>query len=150
MIQVKSESGKLVMGWMHSARTGADDSCTPDHFQTRCIWPKPGQAIQIRSRLVLLNMIRAFRTESDVGNLNWHIYIYIDLYIYIWYDPAQFWLHMGGNGHNQNTSEWIWHVYRDYIMYMALTTTTEVPSDAYNANEISHCNLGSKVISTHM
>ena len=46
------ESGKLVVGWLHSTRTGHDHSCTLACFQTGCFEAasKPDQAIQIRSR----------------------------------------------------------------------------------------------------
>ena len=53
-------------------RTGPDDFCLSLCFQTRCIWPKPDQAILIRNRPVLHNMIWAFfykkGTKSDVGS----------------------------------------------------------------------------------
>ena len=83
-----SESRKLVVGQLCSARTGADDSCTLACLQTRYIWPKPDQAIQIRSGTVLHNMIRAFYRKTDPKS---------DPGIY---DLAWSWLHADRNGHN--------------------------------------------------
>ena len=50
-----------------SAWTRLNDSCTLTWFWTRCIWPKPDQAILIGSRPVLHNMPWAFfgRTEPS-------------------------------------------------------------------------------------
>ena len=48
----ESESVKLVAGWLRSPRTGPDDFCTLAYFQTRSVWPKPDQAIQVGSRLI--------------------------------------------------------------------------------------------------
>ena len=65
----QSEGGKLVVGWLHSAKTRPDDSCTPACFWTRYIWPSDfDQAIQIGSRLVLHKMIRVFFGRTE---LNW-------------------------------------------------------------------------------
>ena len=64
----KSESGKLVVCRLHSARTRPSDSCTLICFWTRCVCPKPDQAIQIRSGSVLHNMTWAFFGRTE---LNW-------------------------------------------------------------------------------
>ena len=61
----KSESGKLVAGQLHSARTGPSDSCTPACFWTRPIWPKPDQAIQIRSGPILHSVVWAFFARME-------------------------------------------------------------------------------------
>ena len=88
----ESESGKLAVSQLRSARTWPEDSCTLAGSCTRCIYPKPDWSIQIGSGLVLHRRIRAFfgRTEpnrmQEVGSSV--------------YSPAQFWLHTGCNGHN--------------------------------------------------
>ena len=46
----ESESGKVVAGWLRSARTRPDDSCTLACFWTRCVQPKPDQAIRMGCR----------------------------------------------------------------------------------------------------
>ena len=51
----KSERWKLVAGWLHSARTMPNDSCSLAYFWTRCFPQKPNQAIHIRSMPVLHN-----------------------------------------------------------------------------------------------
>ena len=62
-----------------------DDSCRPACFWTRCVWPKPDQAIQIGSGWVLHNMVQAFfgKTEEsrmrEGGSGMCH--------------PARFWMH---------------------------------------------------------
>ena len=56
----KSESGKLVVGRLHSARTGFGDSCTLACLQTRCTWKKGDQATQTGYGPVFHNMIMAF------------------------------------------------------------------------------------------
>ena len=88
----ESESGKLGAGCLCSARIRPDDSCTPACFRTRCTWPKPAQAIQIGSGLVLYSMIRAFFEER-----NWIRCGKPDLAYTIQPDS-------GHNGHNQNAS----------------------------------------------
>ena len=88
----KSESRKLVVGQLHSVIPGPDDSCTPACFQTRCIWPKLDQAIQIRSRLVLNAMTKAFFGRMELNQMQ-----EVGSSIY---DPARFWLHAGCNGYN--------------------------------------------------
>ena len=62
----ESEGGTLEAGRLRSARTGPDDSRTPACFWTRCVWPKPDQAIQIGSGPVLHNMIWAFRGRTEL------------------------------------------------------------------------------------
>ena len=106
----ESKSGKLVAGRLRSARTRLNDSCTLACFQTRCFWPKPDQAIQIGTRLVLHSMIHASfgRTEP-----NWMWEVRSGIYIY---DLAQFWLHTGHNGHSCLYQTW--HVYRDVSSIM--------------------------------
>ena len=80
----ESDSGKLIAGQLRSAKTGPVDYCTPTRFLTRCVWPKPDQAIQIGPGPVLHITIGAFfeRTESnrmqEVGSGI--------------YDPGRFWL----------------------------------------------------------
>ena len=70
----KSKSGKLVVGQLHSARTGPSDSYTLTCFWIRCIWPKPSKSIQVKSRPVLHTIIQAFfgKTQPshtwDVGS----------------------------------------------------------------------------------
>ena len=88
----ESESRKLVVGQLHSVIPGPDDSCTPACFRTRCIWPKLDQAIQIRSRLVLNAMTKAFFGRMELNQMQ-----EVGSSIY---DPAQFWLHAGCNGYN--------------------------------------------------
>ena len=88
----ESESGKLVAGRLRPARTGPDDSCTPASFQTRCVWPNPDQAIQIRSGSVLRNMIHAFFGKTELKRMR-----EVGSGIY---DPGRFWLHAGRNDHN--------------------------------------------------
>ena len=83
-------SGKLVTGWLWS---------TPAWFQTKCVQPKPDQAIHTRYGLVLHDMMWAFfGTELDVtGSQIWHIY-----------DPSRFWSHTGRNGHNWRQPKCFW------------------------------------------
>ena len=90
--RTKSESGKLVAGRLSSTRTRPDDFCTVACFQTRCIWPKPDQAIQIGCGLVLHKMIHAIfgRTEPNL----------IQEVESGMYNPDRFWPHAGHNGHN--------------------------------------------------
>ena len=97
------------------ARSGPNYSCTPTCFWARCIWPKPGQAVQIGStcfwarciwpkpgqavqigsgRPVLHNMIRAFFGTTEP---NWMQEIGSGIY-----DPAQF---LSARCRNQNASE---------------------------------------------
>ena len=97
----ESESGKLVAGCLYSARTRPDDSCTLACFRTRCTWPKPGQAIQIGSGLVLYNMTRAFKNKQNKNKpeLNQMREARSGTY-----NPAWFWPHAGHNGHKQNAS----------------------------------------------
>ena len=68
----ESESGSLVMGWLYSARSGLDDSCTQACFWNRCIWPKPDLAVQIGpgSSFAQYNpdVLWKNRTESCVGS----------------------------------------------------------------------------------
>ena len=73
----KSESGKLVVGRMHSVRSWPNDSCTAACFWTRSVWPKPEQAIQVRSGPVLHNMIWAYfrRVKPNYMRNIWHIYM---------------------------------------------------------------------------
>jgi len=47
---------------------GLDDSCILACLKTRCVWPNPDQAIQIRSGSVLHNMIHVFFEKTE---LNW-------------------------------------------------------------------------------
>ena len=58
--------------------TGPGDSCTVACFQARCVCPKPDQAIQIRSRSVMHNTLRAFfgknRTKLGAGSQTQHIW----------------------------------------------------------------------------
>ena len=79
-------------GWLRSATAGPNDSCTLTCFQMGCVWPKPDQAIQIRSGLVLHNMIQAFSGRLEANGMQ-----EVGSGIY---DPAQFWLHTGHNGWN--------------------------------------------------
>ena len=91
----ESESRKLVVGQLCSAITESDDSCTLACFQTRCTWPKPDQAIQIGSGIVLHNMIQAFFRKTDPKS---------DLAYMIWPDPGCMLAIMAITGHNQNAS----------------------------------------------
>jgi len=94
----KPESGKLVAGWLHFAKSEPSDWLihTQAFFRTRCDWSKPGWAsfAQYDQCLLWKN-----GTKSDVGS---HIYAGSDfqypIYIYIY--PAWFWLYAGCNGHN--------------------------------------------------
>ena len=87
----ESESGKLVVRRMHSARSRPNDSCTAACFWTRSVWPKPEEAIQIGSGPVLHNMIWAYfrRVKPNCMRSIRHIC-----------NPAEVWLHAGHNGHN--------------------------------------------------
>ena len=89
---VESDNGKLVAGQLHSARTGPSDSCTPACFQTRSVWPKADQAIQIRSMLVLYNMIQAFLESMELNQMQEGRSGICSL--------AHLWLHAGHNDHN--------------------------------------------------
>ena len=72
--------------------TGANGFCTPACFRTGCIWPKPDQAIQIRSELGLHSMVQAFSGKTEP---NWMREVGSGIY-----NSAIFWLHAGHNGHN--------------------------------------------------
>ena len=67
--EMEPERGKLVIAWLHSARTRPDDFWTLACFQTRSIEPKSDHTIQISCRLDLvqydLDLCRKNRTESD-------------------------------------------------------------------------------------
>ena len=65
----ESENGKLVAGQLHSARTVPGDSCTLACFQTRSVWPKPDQVIQIRSGPVLHNVIQVFFGKMELNQM---------------------------------------------------------------------------------
>ena len=69
----ESESRKLVVGWLVFVRPGPDDSCTQACFWTRCIWPKPDQAIQVRSGLVFNTMTQAFFGRTELNQMQ-HIW----------------------------------------------------------------------------
>ena len=93
----ESKSGKLVASRLWSARTGPDHSCALACFWTWALWPKPDQANADRIQAILCNSLGFLwknKTKSEVGNRIRNVY-----------DPAQFWLHAGHNGHNWNTSE---------------------------------------------
>ena len=89
----EAESWKLVVGRLHSTRNRPDASCILACFQTRCVWPKPDQSIQVRSRQVLHNMIHAFFGWMEL-NLMWEVGSSI-------YSLARFWLHAGHDSHNK-------------------------------------------------
>ena len=74
---------------LRSAGTRPDHSCTVACLWTRSFWPKPDQAIQIRSGPVLFNIIQAFIARTET-NLMWEFGSDI-------YNPAQFSLHAGHN-----------------------------------------------------
>ena len=46
----ESESGKVVAGQLRSAGTGPNDSCTLACFRTKCVRPKPDQAVHMGCR----------------------------------------------------------------------------------------------------
>ena len=77
-----------------------DVSCTPVCFWTRFIWPKPDQAIQIRSLLILYVMIGAFFERIELNQMQ---EVGSDLY-----DPAPFWLYAGDNDHNWPQPKHFW------------------------------------------
>ena len=82
----ESKSGKLVAGWLHSARNQAQWFLHTG-FWTRCVWPKPDQAIQTRSGSVLPNMDQASFGKAEpnqMGEVRSGIY-----------GPAWFWLQAG-------------------------------------------------------
>ena len=80
----KSESGKPVVGWLHSAR------------KNRAQWFWHTDLLPDKMRLA----------KTQPGRHTFYI-IYIYIYIYcILYDPVRFWLHSGHlTGRNQNASE---------------------------------------------
>ena len=95
----KRGSMPMVVGQLHSARTGPDDSCTPACFWARCVWPKPDQAIQIDPSQFCTIWSRPFWEEQ-----NWIGYRKLNLA----HNLTGFWLH---TGHNQNALNQVCHVY---------------------------------------
>ena len=64
--------------------------CTSACFRTRCVWPKPYQAIQIRSEPVMHNVIQAAFGGMELNRIQ-------EVRSGI-YNLAQLWLHAGHNG----------------------------------------------------
>ena len=87
----KWETGSGPLASCQKQETGPNDSCTPACFQTRCVWPNPGQATQIGSGSVLQNMNHAFFEKTELKRMR-------EVRSGIYY-PARFWLHAGRNGH---------------------------------------------------
>ena len=89
--RTESKSWKL---WLHPARNWKPGPMIPALacFQTRCVWPNPDQAIQIRSVLLLHNITHAFFGRTELKRM-------LAVRYSIYY-PAWFWWHAGRNGHN--------------------------------------------------
>ena len=49
--------------------TGPNNFCTLAFFRTRCIWPRPDQAIKIGSRSFLHNMVQAFFGKMEPNQI---------------------------------------------------------------------------------
>ena len=109
----KSESGKLVVGQLCSAKTEPDDSCMLACFRTRSVWPKPDKAIWVGSRPVLHNMIRAFfgRTEPNRTQEVRPAHM-------IWPDSG---CTLALTAMVKMLPNWMWHVYRVFPLPLSLS-----------------------------